>query len=99
MVSISFIRERSVVKIRPRRTISFVIRPIGRFRFIRGRGELRTQVARPDEPYNWEELTLLWNPMATAGGTPPSAFRQLGDLLTRFETCWDRLVARLAHPN
>src|SRR6267154_2652509 len=31
------------------------------FRFIRGRGELRTQVARPNEPYNWEELTLLWN--------------------------------------
>ena len=70
------------------------------FRFIRRRGELRTQVARPDEPYNWEELTLLWNPMATAEcWTPPSAFRQLGDLLTRFETCWDRLVARLAHPN
>ena len=71
-----------------------------RFRLIRGRGELRTQVARPDEPHKWEELTRLWTRMAAPEcGSPLSAFDQLGELAIRLETCWDRLLAMLAHPN
>ncbi len=68
-----------------------------RFRFIRGRGELRVQAAPTINPEEWQDLSLLWHRKAMRGcGSPPSCYDQLGEVVQRLEANWDQLETALA---
>jgi hypothetical protein len=68
-----------------------------RFRITRGRGELDIQATSPNEPQNWQDLSLLWHRKAMREcGNPPSCHAELGEVVQRLDNNWDQLVAALA---
>jgi hypothetical protein len=67
-----------------------------RIRIIRGREELRVQAASPDNPQDWQDLSLLWHRKAMREcDNPPSCHDQLGEVVQRLDNCWKQLIAAL----
>jgi hypothetical protein len=67
-----------------------------RLRLIRGRGELRTQIAPIPDPDDWLDISLLWHLIQSKRwSVPPSAQDNLTDTVHRLRDCWNEIVAAL----
>jgi hypothetical protein len=75
-------------------TIEF---PEIRFRFIQGRGELRTQVAPSNDPEDWLDLSILWCRIESRKWrTPPRADETLSEIAERLHDCWNEIIEALS---